>query len=94
MSQVDAVTEAGLRTPKVAAIAGVVFSLLTLTSFGLLWSAIPAGPEASGAWLAANADEVGLALNLIPFAGIAFLWFIGVVRDQLRQREDRLFATV
>jgi len=94
MSQVDAVTEAGLRTPKAAAIAGVVFSLLTLTSFGLLWSAIPAGPEASGAWLAANADEVGLALNLIPFAGIAFLWFIGVVRDQLRQREDRLFATV
>ncbi len=94
MSQVDTVTEAGLRTPKAAAIAGIVFSLLTLTSFGLLWSAIPAGPEASGAWLAANADEVALALNLIPFAGIAFLWFIGVVRDQLGQREDRFFATV
>ena len=30
----------------------------------------------------------------IPFAGIAFLWFIGVIRDQLGQREDRFFATV
>ena len=94
MSQVDAVTEAGLRTPKAAAIAGVVFSLLTLASFGLLWSAIPAEPQASGAWLPANANEVALAVNLLPFAGIGFLWFIGVIRDRLGQREDRFFATV
>ena len=94
MSQVDDLTDAGLRTPKAAAIAGVVFSLLTLASFGLLWRAIPADPEASGAWLAANANEVALALNLIPFAGIAFLWFIGVIRDRLGRREDRFFATV
>ena len=60
----------------------------------MLWSAIPADQQASGAWLAANADEVALALNLIPFAGIAFLWFIGVIRDQLGRREDRFFATV
>ncbi len=94
MSQVDGLTEAGLKTPKAAAIAGVVFSLLTLASFGLLLSAIPADPEASGAWLAASTNEVALALNLIPFAGIAFLWFIGVIRDQLGRREDRFFATV
>ena len=30
----------------------------------------------------------------MPFAGIAFLWFIGVVRDQLGDVEDRLFSTV
>jgi hypothetical protein len=30
MSQIDGLTGAGLRTPKAAAIAGVVFSLLTL----------------------------------------------------------------
>ncbi len=94
MSGHHGLSEAGLRTPKAAAVAGVVFSLLTLASFGLLWSAIPAEPQASGAWLAANADEVALALNLIPFAGIAFLWFVGVIRDQLGSREDRLFATV
>ena len=30
----------------------------------------------------------------MPFAGIAFLWFIGVVRDRLGDREDRFFASV
>ena len=34
------------------------------------------------------------SLHLVPFAGIAFLWFIGVVRDQLGNVEDRLFSTV
>ena len=35
-----------------------------------------------------------LALNLVPFSGLAFLWFIGVLRDRLGSREDRFFATV
>ena len=35
-----------------------------------------------------------IALNLVPFAGIAFLWFIGVIRDRVGDREDRFFATV
>jgi hypothetical protein len=35
-----------------------------------------------------------LALNLVPYAGIAFLWFIGVVRDRIGEFEDRFFATV
>jgi hypothetical protein len=48
MSQAEGLTDAGLRTPRAAAVAGVVFSLLTLASFGLLWSAIPADPRASG----------------------------------------------
>jgi len=30
----------------------------------------------------------------VPFAGIAFLWFIGVLRDRLGEFEDRFFATV
>ena len=37
---------------------------------------------------------IRLSLNLVPFAGIAFLWFIGVVREQLADIEDRLFSTV
>jgi hypothetical protein len=28
---------------------------------------------------------VVIALNLLPFAGIAFLWFIGAVRDRIGQ---------
>ncbi len=30
----------------------------------------------------------------MPYAGIAFLWFIGVIRDRLGDLEDRFFATV
>jgi hypothetical protein len=30
----------------------------------------------------------------VPFAGIAFLWFIGVIRDRLGDHEDRFFASV
>jgi hypothetical protein len=35
-----------------------------------------------------------LALGLVPFAGIAFLWFLGVLRDRVGELEDRFFATV
>jgi hypothetical protein len=31
---------------------------------------------------------------LIPFSGIAFLWFIGVLRNRLGALEDQFFATV
>ena len=34
------------------------------------------------------------ALTWYHFAGIAFLWFIGVLRDRLGELEDRFFATV
>ena len=51
-------------------------------------------PAAESAWLETNATTVALALNLLPYAGIAFLWFIGVIRDRLGDMEDRLFATV
>ena len=37
---------------------------------------------------------MAIGLNLIPFAGIAFLWFIGVLRDRIGAHEDRFFATV
>ena len=35
-----------------------------------------------------------VALTLVPFSGIAFLWFIGVVRDRLGSMEDQFFSTV
>jgi len=83
-----------LKTPKAAAIAGIAFSLLMITIFSLLRGSIPADPLDPGAWLAVDSKTVALALNLVPFAGIAFLWFIGVLRDRLGQQEDRFFATV
>jgi hypothetical protein len=55
---------------------------------------VPADPLDSGAWLARSSGTVALALNLMPFAGIAFLWFIGDLRDRLGDQEDRFFGTV
>jgi hypothetical protein len=85
---------AQLRTPKAAAFAGLIFSVLLITVFWLIRSSVPADPQEPGSWLRTNSGRVMLALNLVPFAGIAFLWFIGVLRDRLGQLEDRLLATV
>jgi MFS family permease len=87
-------TRANLKTPKAAAIAGMLFSLLLMAVFWLLRTSIPADPQESGSWVQGNSGSVALALNLMPFAGIAFLWFIGVLRDRLGQQEDQFFATV
>ena len=48
----------------------------------------------TGSWLDTNSGNLSLAMLLIPYAGIAFLWFIGVIRDHLGDAEDRLFSTV
>ena len=51
--------------------------------------------EIASFYLEQNAGRVALiGLYLIPFAGIAFLWFIAVIRGHLGEREDRFFATV
>ncbi len=84
----------GLKTPRAAAIAGILFSILLICSLWLLWRSIPADPLAAGFWLETSSERVSLALNLLPFAGVAFLWFLGVLRDQLGPKEDRFFATV
>ena len=85
-----------LRTPRAAAVAGIVFSVLLIVTLVLLRISVPAHPAVPGSWLthSRNRAAVAIALNLVPFAGIAFLWFIGVLRDRIGQREDRFFATV
>ncbi len=84
----------GLKTPRAAAIAGILFSILLSCSFWLLLNTIPADPFEAGSWLKTSSRTVSLALNLVPFAGIAFLWFLGVLRDRLGRKEDQFFATV
>ena len=85
-----------LTAPRSAAIAGILFAVLLGTSFVLLRLSVPSRPEDAGEWLADSTRQrtVGWALNLVPFAGIAFLWFIGVVRDRIGAFEDRFFSTV
>ncbi len=55
---------------------------------------MPADLDAESDWLAVNGGRVALALNMAPFAGIAFLWFIGVIRDRIGNLEDRFFGSV
>ena len=85
-----------LRTPKAAAIAGIIFALLFATAITLVRLSMPTDPSKAGSWLADSGRKslVSVAFNLVPFAGIAFLWFIGVIRDRLGEFEDRLFSTV
>ena len=83
-----------LTTPRAAAIAGILFGLLFTTSLILFRSAIPADPYSGTDWIENGAPRIRVAMQLMPFAGIAFLWFIGVVRDRLGRYEDQFFSTV
>ena len=96
MKQEVTLARQALKTPRAAAVAGIIFAALFTTSIVLMRLAIP--EELSGtnaaAWLQGNTTTITLALTLVPFAGIAFLWFIGVVRDRLGKSEDQFFSTV
>jgi len=84
-----------VRSPRSAALAGILFSVLLVTSMLLISGIAQVSPaEISTEWIETRADSVSLALRLIPFAGIAFFWFTGVIRDHIGDREDRFFATV
>ena len=85
-----------LRTPRAAAVAGILFSVLLIAALVLLRVSVPAHEAVPGSWLTDSRSRtaVAIALNLVPFAGIAFLWFVGVLRDRIGAREDRFFATV
>jgi hypothetical protein len=84
-----------MRTPRAAALAGIAFSVLFAVALALVRSAVPADPGDAEEWLSdgSRRDAVKLGLALVPFAGIAFLWFVGVVRDRVGEAEDRFFAT-
>jgi hypothetical protein len=79
-------------------VAGILFSVLFAGSLLAVSSRPPAG--LGEAEFVSWYETQGLAaitvsaLYLAPFAGIAFLWFIGVIRDRIGAREDRFFATV
>jgi hypothetical protein len=82
-----------MKTPRAAAIAGIIFSCLFVTSLVLMWISIPANPLGPATDVIHHSEIISFALNLLPFAGIAFLWFIAVLRDRVGELEDRFFAT-
>jgi hypothetical protein len=83
-----------LTTPTAAAWAGVVFGVLFGVAFVLLSTTIPRDPLAEADWVRSGSARLRIALTLMPFAGIAFLWFVGVVRDRLGEYEDRFLSSV
>jgi hypothetical protein len=89
----DAIS-AGLKAPRAGSIAGILFSILLIISLVLIRLSIPDDPGDPGTWLAHSVKSINLALDLLPFAGIAFLWFMGVLRDRMGTHEDRFLATV
>jgi hypothetical protein len=82
--------------PRVVAMSGVIFSVLYIASLVLVRLAIPADPKDPGIWLADDTLRGGVrtAFNLVPFTGLAFLWFMAVLRNRIGLHEDRFFATV
>jgi hypothetical protein len=87
-----------LETPRAAGVAGLAFAVLFVASI-LLVRHHPSGDSTAAEirdfYLGENAGRIALVgVYLAPFAGIAFLWFIAVVRNLIGDREDRFFATM
>ena len=88
-------TPRALTSPRAAAVAGVLFALLFGTALVLLRLSFPDQLEANADWLDEAATiRITVGLSMIPFAGIAFLWFLGVIRDRFKEAEDQLFSSV
>ena len=83
-----------LRTPRAAGFAGVIAGALFITSHVLILISLPADPAEGSSNPQNQKALVSIALQLLPFAGIAFLWFMGVARDRLGRREDQFYSTV
>ena len=89
--------ERGLTTPRAAGVAGVVFAVLFFVALELLSRTVgvPLDTRTVMRNLSGSGSNPALVgLYMVPFTGIAFLWFMGVVRDRIGAREDKFFATV
>ena len=94
----DPVTVVERRAPRSVGLAGIAFSLLFLGYALLVGARPPSGltPDGLVNWFETTAKTpVTIAtLYVAPFAGIAFLWFLAVVRDRIGRNEDRFLSTV
>lgn len=82
-----------LATPWAAGVAGVVFAILMATAIVLVRIALPDGGD-DVTVTTGRRSALRTALELLPFAGIAFLWFMGALREQAGESEDRFVSTV
>jgi hypothetical protein len=77
-------------------VVGIIFAVLLAVALALINLSIPTDLTDKGIWLTDSGHRTALkiALNLVPIAGVTFLGFIGVERDRIGAREDRLLATL
>ncbi|WP_146242708.1 hypothetical protein [Paraburkholderia silvatlantica] len=80
--------------PPAAAVAGLVFSLLLITSLVIMCLAVPDLTAEKGPLEYGFGRAISLALHLIPIAGIALLWLLGVLRNRIGALEDRFSGTL
>jgi hypothetical protein len=82
--------------PRIVAVSGIVFTVLLSMSLIIVRMALPSDPHDPGEWLAQPImrEWVRWSLNLVPFAGLAFLWFMATFRNHLGHAEDKFFASV
>lgn len=83
-----------LTAPRAMAAAGILFALLFAASVILMRLALPETLSSDTSWVEQGARWITLSLLLMPFAGITFLWFMGVIRDRLSEVEEHFLSTV
>ena len=71
-----------------------MFALVFTASVVLLRTSLPDDPNDLAGLGSDDSRRLTLALTLMPIAGIAFLWFLGVVRDRMGELESRFFSSV
>ena len=96
MATNEASPRKALTPPRSAAIAGVLFSVLMGAALIIIRIAVPPYQKDTGEWIsdASRLGAVSIAVHLVPFAGIAFIWFIGVFRHRVGVLEDQFFSSV
>ena len=97
LAALETAAQRGLTTPRAAGVAGIVFAVLFSLALLFLRQSLGRGLDSETVLRNVTGSGATLALAglyIVPFAGIAFLWFIAVVRDRIGEREDKFFATV
>ena len=89
-------SEPGRASPRAAAFAGLVFSLPLIVGLVIVRLAANGEEARADIWMSDPTWRSTLlfAFNLIPFAGIAFLWFMGELLNRLGARSNLFFGTV
>ncbi|MGI5175020.1 hypothetical protein ACQEVZ_01615 [Dactylosporangium sp. CA-152071] len=84
------------RSPRAAGVAGIAFAVLCAAVIVGIRIVFPELPPTADQWHTSTSGRTVLrvALALLPFAGISFLWFMGALRAFIGGREDKFFATV